>query len=137
MTKKTEWIFALSSLYTKVFKQVDRRLSMHGITFSEFFVMQQLSTNPENTMRRIDLAECVGMSASGITRALAPMEKLGLVQKEKNPRDARVSLVRLTESGERVLNEAMATVEGSADMLLGQLGNHEIQAFLTLVQEIQ
>ncbi len=137
MTKKTEWIFALASLHTKVFKQIDRNLSAHGITFSEFFVMQQLAASPENTMRRIDLAENVGMSASGITRALAPMEKLGLVKKEKNPRDARVSLVRLTEAGERVFNEAMATVKGSADMLLGQLGKQDIEAFLTLAKEIR
>lgn len=136
MTKKTEWLFALSSLYTKAFKQIDRRLSMHGITFSEFFVMKQLATNPENTMRRVDLAECVGMSASGITRALAPMEKIGLVEKEKNPRDARVSLVKLTDTGVRVFEEAMATVDGSAEMMLERLGEHDIEAFLTLAKEI-
>lgn len=136
MTKKTEWLFALSSLYTRVFKQIDRRLSVHGITFSELLMMQQLSEAPMQTMRRVDLAECVGMSASGITRALAPMEKIGLVQKEKNPRDARVSLVKLTDTGVRVFEEAMATVDGSADMLLERLGEHDIEAFLTLAKEI-
>jgi len=132
MSKKTEWIFALSSLHGKVIKQIDRQLSMHGITFSEFFVLQQLANAPENTMRRIDLAENVGMSTSGITRALAPMEKIGLVQKEKNLRDARVSLVKLSEAGIRIFDEAMATVEASADVLLEQLGKHDIEALKSL-----
>lgn len=137
MTQKTEWVFALASLHARVFKQIDRRLSVHGITFSEFLVMARLFEAPEQTMRRIDLAESVGMSASGVTRALAPMEKLGLVQKEKNERDARVSLVKLSDTGSRIFEEALATVEGSAEMLLDNLGNHDIEAFLTLAKEIQ
>lgn len=137
MDQKLEWIFALSSLHTKVFKQIDRQLSIHGITFSEFLVMYQLFNASEQTMRRIDLAEYVGLSASGITRALAPMEKLGLVQKEKNFRDARVSLVKLTDAGKHILNEALATVNGSANILLEHVDRNEIEAFLTLSKKIK
>lgn len=50
-------------------------------------------------MRRIDLADSVGLSPSAVTRLLAPMEKPGLVEKEANPRDARVSLVKLSTAG--------------------------------------
>ncbi|MDZ7871614.1 MAG: MarR family transcriptional regulator [Rheinheimera sp.] len=50
------------------------------------------------TRRRSDLVELVGLSPSGITRLLLPLEKIGRVEKERNPRDARVSLVILSEA---------------------------------------
>ena len=136
MTKQSEFIMELSNLYGRVFKFVDRRLSTHSITFSEFFVMYQLSLAPDKAMRRIDLAEAVGMSASGVTRLLAPMEKLLLVAKEQNERDARVSLVRLTDVGAHVLSEAMGSFEASGDMLLGKLTNEDLERFFALSKAI-
>lgn len=119
MSQKLKFIFELSSLYTKVFKTIDRRLSIHGITFTEFFVMHELYNAPTKSMRRIDIAESVGMSASGITRVLNPMEKLKIVEKEANARDARVSLVKLTNAGIELFENALKTVEEAAEELLG------------------
>lgn len=119
MSQKLKFIFELSSLYTKVFKTIDRRLSIHGITFTEFFVMHELYNAPTKSMRRIDIAESVGMSASGITRVLNPMEKLKIVEKEANARDARVSLVKLTNAGAELFENALKTVEETAEELLG------------------
>lgn len=124
MSQKLKFIFELSSLYTKVFKTIDRRLSVHGITFTEFFVMYELYNAPTKSMRRIDIAESVGMSASGITRVLNPMEKLKIVEKEVNARDARVSLVKLTDAGVELLENALKTVEESAEELFGSLGTN-------------
>ncbi len=88
---------------TKALKKIDRHLSVHGIAFSEFMVMYHISLAPQQTIRRIDLAQEVGMSASGITRLLNPMEKIKLIEKEVNPRDARVSFVRLSNAGVELL----------------------------------
>jgi len=137
MSTQFEWISALSSLHTSVFKRIDRQLSVHGITFSEFFIMHRLASEPERTMRRIDLAEKVGMSASGITRALNPMEKLGLVQKEKNPRDARVSLVKLSDAGLQLYTDAVATVHSAVGSLLEPLEERDITAFITMAAKIK
>ena len=62
-------------------------------------------------MRRIDLAEELGMTPSGITRSLLPMEKIGLVYREPNLQDARSSYVGITESGSRLLHEAQTRLE--------------------------
>lgn len=137
MTRQSQFIMELSALYGGVFKFVDRRLSTHSITYSEFFVMYQLSLAPNGAMRRIDLAEAVGMSASGVTRLLTPMEKLLLVSKEQNERDARVSLVKLTEVGSHVLNEAMVSFEASGDMLLGSVDEASLEAFMSLANIIK
>ena len=83
-------VIELSALHSSVLKRIESQLSIHGISFTEFLVMHRLSAAPSKTLRRIDLAESVGLSASGVTRVLKPMEKIHLVEKESNPRDARV-----------------------------------------------
>ena len=68
-------VMSLSALHSKMLKRLESQLSIHGISFTEFLVMYQLNQAPGNTMRRIELAENIGLSASGVTRLLAPMEK--------------------------------------------------------------
>ncbi|MFA6191882.1 MAG: MarR family transcriptional regulator [Sulfurimonas sp.] len=137
MSKNVELLLTLSSTYTNVFKTIDRNLSVHGISFSEFLVIHQLSLASNRTVRRIDLAESVGMSASGITRLLNPMEKLKLVEKEQNPRDARVSFVKLSDIGLELLNDATNSVQLAADSLFKSFDANDIELFLNLANKIK
>jgi len=137
MTDALEWIFTLADLNGRIFKQLDRQLSVHGFSFSEFYILHRLAEAPKRTMRRIDLAETVGMSASGITRALNPMEKLGLVLKEQNPRDARVSFVRLSDTGLERHGEALATVRSALTALLSPLDEAAMDAFMALARKLK
>ncbi len=82
-----------------------------GVSFSEFMILYQLSCAPDQKMRRIDLAGKVGLTASGITRLLLPMEKTGLVSKEVNSADARVSFVMIAPGGKRRLEESIERAE--------------------------
>jgi DNA-binding MarR family transcriptional regulator len=66
------------------------------------------------------------MSASGITRLLAPMEKNHLVEKVINARDARQSMVNLSETGERVYLEATTSFGHTADDLLSGISQSQL-----------
>jgi DNA-binding MarR family transcriptional regulator len=134
MTPAMELVMALSSLHSHLIKKIDQRLSGHGISFTEFMVMYHLDVAPDKTMRRIDLAESVGLSASGVTRLLSPMEKIKLVQKQANPRDARVSLVKLSRTGEQVFRDALVSFEDSAGSLLQGLDDGQLAEFLELIR---
>lgn len=137
MNQKFEFILGLSSTYSKIFKMMDRCLSVHGISFSEYLVMYELSKMTNQSMRRIDLAENTGMSASGITRLLNPMEKLNIVEKEQNARDARVSLVKLTDAGFELFTNATQSVFQSTDIFLEALGEKDIELFLNIITKIR
>lgn len=89
-------------------------LSVHGIGFSDFMILYLLQQAPGERLRRTDLAEKVGLTASGITRMLLPMEKTGLVSRESSERDARVSYAVLTPAGRRVYEEAKETANAIA-----------------------
>ncbi|MBA52979.1 MAG: MarR family transcriptional regulator [Pseudomonadales bacterium] len=96
-----------ATITTKLHKQIDLSLSYQGISFTEFLIMHYLYASPQHMMRRTDLADSVGITASGVTRLLAPMEKNRIVEKEKNPRDARQSLVKLTATGQQLYQDSM------------------------------
>ena len=82
-----------------------------GLGFSEFVILYHLSTAEGGKMRRVDLAEKVGLTASGVTRLLLPMEKVRLVKREANKDDARVSSVVLTSAGKQKMTEAIERAE--------------------------
>lgn len=105
-TQAASTIIRLSNFYAKLLKQQDQWLAAHGISYKEFLIMHYLRDAQAKHLKRIELAEKVGLSASGVTRLLNPMEKIGLIAKEEGARDARVSLVRLTESGEALFRDA-------------------------------
>ena len=93
-------------------------LSLHGIGFNDFLILYLLQQAPGEKLRRIDLAEKMGLTASGITRMLMPMEKIGLVGRETNARDARVSYAVLTAAGRQIFEDAKETANMVAKDIL-------------------
>ncbi len=94
---------------SKILTENSRRFNggLDGLGFNEFVILLHLDQSSDKKMRRIDLAEKMGLTASGVTRLLAPMEKIGLIKKETASRDARVSYVSITASGQRNLTETL------------------------------
>lgn len=94
---------------SKILTENSRRFNggLDGLGFNEFVILFHLAQAPDQKLRRIDLADKVGLTASGVTRILAPMEKIGLISKEATARDARVSFVAITASGKRNLSETL------------------------------
>ncbi len=124
-TSSSELVLQLAQVHTKFQKQLSGPFSQHGISFTEYLVLRELANAANNRMRRIDLAQAVGLSASGVTRLLNPMEKIGLITKEEAPRDARVSLVALTSAGESVFQDASVTFGQTVEWLLEPIAAKE------------
>ena len=131
-----ELVVQLSNLRNLLLKRIEHQLSMHGISYTEFLVLSYLFKATNNRMRRIELAEIVGLSASGITRLLLPMEKIGLVEKESNPRDARVSLVKLTSAGKRVYTDAEMSFNFGAEAATKQLSPKRQDTLKELISKL-
>jgi DNA-binding MarR family transcriptional regulator len=122
---------------SRVTKRLDQYLSAQGISLSEYQVLDALAAAPGQQLRRIDLAETVGLSASGVTRLLNPMEKIGLVRKELSPRDARVSLVALTEAGSRTLQDSQSRVAQCADLVFQSLDTQQRGQLAKLITHLR
>ncbi|KUN20991.1 MarR family transcriptional regulator [Streptomyces corchorusii] len=96
-------------------RRFDARLGgLHGVSLADFTLLLRLEQAPGGRMRRVDLAEALGLTASGVTRGLAPLERIGLVTRETDARDARVAYAALTGTGRRLLAEMRTTAEETA-----------------------
>src|SRR3954470_1547381 len=92
-------------------------LNAHGLTLNDYEVLLHLSRAEEQAMRRVDLAESVLLTASGITRLLDGLERAGYVEKKACKSDARVSYAKLTDAGADKLAAAAKTHLAGVDEL--------------------
>lgn len=118
-------------------RRLDNSLgAFHGIGFTEYMILLSLIKTPNYTLRRIDIADALATSASSITRLLQPMEKTGLVANDINERDTRMSLVKITEAGEELFNNACATLDEQSRILLKNLDNENVDKLLSVLRLI-
>lgn len=103
----------------------------HGLTLSDFEVLLRLSRAPERRMRRVDLAEQVLLSASGVTRLLDGLERQGLVERAACSADRRVVYAVLTEAGLERLRAAAETHFAQIDAILDARFDADEMAQLT------
>ncbi len=124
----------IAIVQTTASRRFDGRLG--GLSLTEFIILFHLANAPHGKMRRVDLAEYTGLTASGITRLLAPMEKIGLVKREADAQDARVSFVSIAAGGKRMLEESIENAEEMAARLLSLAKKDEIETASRLLLKL-
>jgi DNA-binding MarR family transcriptional regulator len=101
---------ALVRTHATATRSLNAQLSAdHGLTISDYEVLLRLARAPERRLRRVDLAEQVLLTASGITRLLDGLERQGWVERGACDGDRRVVYAVLTDAGLAKLREARAT----------------------------
>ena len=115
----------LSLTFAAAWNRLERRLdsslgSIRGISLAEYRLLRALADAPNSQASRVDLAQSVGLTPSGVTRALRPMEKLGIVSTVKSKRDARLAIAALTPAGREVVNDASGVVDDSVKAMLAR-----------------
>ena len=78
----------------------------HGLTINDYEALLYLSRAEEGRMRRVDLAEQLLLTASGVTRLLDGLERAGLVERASCASDRRVTYAVLTAAGRTKPQEA-------------------------------
>ena len=112
--------------HAAVTRQLSARLeASHGLTLSDFDVLVQLYYAPERSLRRVDIARAVLLTASGITRLLDGLERAGWVEKRACASDARVSYAVLTEAGAEKFEAAQETHRADVEELFGSRFSRE------------
>lgn len=109
----------------------------HGLGFTDFQILSELVSVRGHRLRAADLAKRLMLSASGITRAVLPLEKIGLVARVPDERDGRGTYISLTAAGETRVNEAMPTVERIAgEAFAGTITRADRLALLGLFERL-
>lgn len=127
----------LARTQARAAKALDLALgSHHGIGANDFALLAALAAAPQGRAKPADLAHLLAMTASGVTRALLPLEKIGIVARTKDERDARVSYASLTEAGRRIADEARVTAELTAAGIFSRLSVGQLRQLQRLLEDV-
>lgn len=130
-TDTIETLLSLASAHALV----SRSLEAAGLSFAELRLL--LSLHPSEEGRRpTELAAELHLSPSGVTRALLPLEKRGIVERRRDESDARASQVRLTSAGRALVADASSQAGERSARLLRRLSVGQIKQLQRLLEEV-
>ncbi|MGZ5200615.1 MAG: MarR family winged helix-turn-helix transcriptional regulator [Telluria sp.] len=136
-TTAVDFCLRLSRAATAMTRRFDAALgNHHGISFADYQLLRNLARAPEGRLRRVDLADRLGLTASGITRSLLPLEKIGLVGRQSDPRDARVGYAIITTAGAELVANADTLVESLAGDVVGDPPFAHLDEVIALLGQI-
>lgn len=109
----------------------------HGLSVTDYEALLLLSRAEEGMLRRVDLADGLGLSASGVTRMLDGLERQRLVDKATCDSDARVTYAVLTDTGRARLEQAsrshVATIQA---VFAERFDEHELVTLAKLLERL-
>jgi DNA-binding MarR family transcriptional regulator len=91
----------------------------HGLGVSEFEVLEQLATHPDEGCRMHDLSASTHLSQSALSRVIGRLEKDGLVERAMCTTDRRGIFAALTPEGRKRWKAARPTHRAVLEELLG------------------
>jgi DNA-binding MarR family transcriptional regulator len=119
-----------------------RRLSVqltndHGLTINDYEVLLRLARASDRRMRRVDLADEVLLTPSGITRLLDGLERSGFAERGACASDRRVVYAVLTDAGLAKLREASKShVAQIEELFAGRFADEELAAAADLLERL-
>lgn len=101
-------------------RSVEARLrAEHGLSANDFETLLHLSRAEHGALRRIDLAEKLCLTPSGVTRLLDGLEEAGLTGRRDCRSDGRVTYSEITAAGRERLRLASSTHAAVCEELIG------------------
>lgn len=112
MTSTLAAVLHLLGAHARIEEEYSQKLgAVHGLSLKETLLLMHLKGATRERLPRVDLAKRLSVSPSTVTRMATPLEKLGLIGREPDARDARLAYVVLTSAGQTLVEHATATLE--------------------------
>jgi DNA-binding MarR family transcriptional regulator len=118
-------------------ERVSRRLSVeygrsHDLSVAEWRVLVNLQWLGTASVR--DIQVVTNLEKSRVSRAIARLERAGLVGKETSPKDARLIAVALTPAGAKALGAILPVATEIEQRLLEGLSDDQTRTFFDVVE---
>jgi DNA-binding MarR family transcriptional regulator len=112
-------------------------LKSSGITATQYNVLRVLRGAGESGMCGREVAERLISRVPDVSRLLDRMEELGLVQRERDPKDRRHVTARITEKGLAVLEQATPELEALVRRRFGRLDPEGLQRLIAALEDVR
>jgi DNA-binding MarR family transcriptional regulator len=133
--KKEESIdHQLRATWQAVSKMYNEQAQKHGSTMAMAFVL--LNIDYENGTPSTSLGPKMGMEATSLSRILKNMEEKGAIYRERNPKDGRGVLIKLTEYGKLKRALAKEVVLRFNEVVRRHVSEEQLQHFFEVMKVI-
>ena len=129
---------ALFRAQVAVMRQLGEDFPREDISFNEYDVMYTLTRAVNRSLRLRDLNRFVLLTQPSVSRLVDRLAARGLVEKLPDPRDARGTIIRLTDSGHAVFYRLALVHGASIDRLVGDaLDKEELEQLTALCNKLR
>jgi DNA-binding MarR family transcriptional regulator len=111
----------LARLYDEALREI-------GLEMSQLPVLAAVAISGERGLKVTEVALVLVMDRTSVTRAIRPLERLGLLRVARSPDDARSKVIVLTRAGERTLRDAYPRWKQTTRRIREVLGAARIDA---------
>lgn len=116
-------------------KQFAQHLSQHGLTVPQYFTLLTLLRSHRRCAMH-QLAEATRLDAATMTGIVDRLERLGLVERYRNPLDRRVVLVQPTDRARVLLQEIRLERQRAVARMFDTFEDGEITQLLSLLERL-
>ncbi|WP_433720846.1 MarR family winged helix-turn-helix transcriptional regulator [Actinoplanes sp. CA-051413] len=109
-------------------------LAAHDVSMWGYVVLSALADEPMRTQAA--LARAIGADKTRIIGTLDELQERNLIEREPDPEDRRVRLLRLTPAGRQLYASVRAGIRAAEEQLLGGLTSADKRIFLRVLQQL-
>lgn len=111
---------------------LQREAEKYGYSSTEIQILYQLHVKPRNIT---ELSELIGIGKSSATEIIEKMEKRNLVRKIKNENDKRYTIIKITEEGEKALEQTRKEYKTILSSILERVNAEEVVKFFEEIEK--
>ena len=131
-------IYNIGSLYVllnQYFSSAYRPFQLTPAKFNILFLVDDLGG--DKGIAQSELSDKLFVSAANITKIIDSMEKMSLVERMPSPHDRRVNLIRITDEGQKLLDDSWPTHIHSLNSLCNDFTEDEKNTLKGLLGKLQ
>ncbi|WP_113912961.1 MarR family winged helix-turn-helix transcriptional regulator [Roseovarius dicentrarchi] len=127
-------VVALSGVLNQLFNAT---LAQFDLKYPEYGVLATLrASGAPYSLTQKQLLETILFSSGGMSNLLARLERRGLILRQNDSGDRRVTHVQLTQAGVEIANQAMAAQSGTENALCAGLTDAERAALISALAKL-
>ncbi len=124
-------LWQLNHALERVSNRMEKRLN---VTAQQRLLLRCIGKYPGVTAGH--LAGLLCLDPGTVSASLNRLERRGLLQRRRDPRDGRRVILGLTASGRSMDQPALGTVESAVEQLLEQVPQHDLASAIRLLERL-
>ncbi|GIW08751.1 MAG: hypothetical protein KatS3mg060_3556 [Dehalococcoidia bacterium] len=117
-------------------RSIEKALSPLGLSTAQFYLLLTLGQTEGQAATPTQVGRRMALERVNLTAIMDRMERENLIRREPHPSDRRSCLVRLTDHGREVLDNAIAIYLPAIDQLLAVLEPEEVDRTRTTLAKV-